>query len=324
MVHRQVLYGVLPDGSDLHCLAGGNGDIDHWSADGRYYFDAKGQVDSLVAGGSDLAYSLLSVASEEFARPTADSSYFQTTKAGGGGIARFDFATQQETAVSKLGGASDLTISPDSKTLAYYGFDSDTSSARIWTVSTAGGEPTSAAVLPSAPLPNGQTFATANDLTFISNDTLLYLQSSTTDQGGPYQLVRLQLGQTPQVLATVGQKLDAQVMANLVAAGNGSSWVATDYGDCTDGISTSVYDLSQGNPAAQAVPVPSSYDYTTPVGWLPDGRLALLGRTDDCHGSGDLLLWKPGDSGTSLLASGVSSAALRVTGNVQVPARITP
>lgn len=67
----------------------------------------------------------------------------------------------------------------------------------------------------------------------------------------------------------------------------------------------------------------SSYPYITPVGWLPDGRLALLARADNCHGSGDFLLWKPGDSRTTVFASGVSGAAIRAPGNLQVPARIT-
>lgn len=319
MVRRQILYGALPDGSGLHCLMDGRGGIDHWSADGRYLFDATGQADSLVAGGQDYSYDVSTVAAAEFSRPSADSSYFQT-KAGG--ILRFDFATQQETTISDQGGANDLTVSPDGSLLAYGGSLPGAANAQIWTLPSGGGQPTVAATLPGGTSP-GMGSAYASYLTFVSNSKLLYLQSSPGSLSGPYTLMSLQPGQAPQSLGQIGPKADVGVDVGLVAAGGNSRLVATSYGECTDGITTSVYDTSQNSPSPQAVPADKQYVYVTPVGWLPDGQLVLLGRTDDCHGSGDVLLWKPGQAAPTVFASGVSSAAVRVPGSLQIPARVT-
>jgi hypothetical protein len=319
MVRRQILYGALPDGSSLHCLMDGRGGIDHWSADGRYLFDANGQADSLVAGGQDYGYDVSTVAAAEFSRPSADSSYFQT-KAGG--ILRYDFATQQETTVSDQGGANDLTVSPDGSLLAYGGSLPGAANAQIWTLPSGGGQPKAVATLPGGTSP-GMGSAYASYLTFVSNTKLLYLQSSPGSLSGPYTLMSLQLGQAPQSLGQVGPKVDAAVDAGLVAAGGSSPLVAVSYGECTDGITTSVYDTSQSSPTAQAVPVGKQYVYVTPIGWLPDGQLVLLGRTDDCHGSGDVLLWKPGQAAPTVFASGASSAAVRVPGSLQIPAKVT-
>lgn len=322
LVHRGVLYGASPDGTGLHCLSDGGGGIDHWSADGRFYFDSKGQVDNLVAGISDFSYPVTSVRAEEFNRPTADSTYFQATMQGG--IRRFNLTTGQDDSQLVSGsGAADLTVSPDGKTLAYYGFDTSDQTQKIWTVSSAGGQPTAAVSLPNAGTTNGHIYATAQNLTFVDNDKLLYLQSSTTDQGGPFLLMSLTIGQQSQQVATVGQKLDdTQAIGGLVAAEGGSHMVATDFGDCTGGIHTSVTDISS-KPTAQAIPGLDQYPYVTPVGWLPDGRLAVLARTNDCHGSGDLLLWMPGSATATVFASGVTSAAVRVPGSLQVPARVS-
>jgi hypothetical protein len=283
----------------------GRGGIDHWSADGRYLFDTGGQADSLVAGGQDYGYGVTTVAAAEFSRPTADSSYFQT-KAGG--IVRYDFATQQETTISDQGGANDLTVSPDGSQLASGGSLPGAANAHIWTLPSGGGQPTVAATLPGGTTP-GMGSAYASYLTFVSSTRLLYLQSSPGTLSGPYTLMSLELGQSPQALGQIGPKAEAAVDAGLVAAG--------------DGITTSVYDTSQSNPSAQRVPVDKQYAYVTPVGWLPDGRLVLLARTDDCHGAGDVLLWKPGQAAPMVFASGVSSAAVRVPGSLQVPARVT-
>ncbi len=265
MIHRQILYGALPDGSGLHCLMDGRGSIDHWSADGRHLFDAGGQADSLVAGEQDYGYTVSTVAASEFSRPIADSSYFQTK---GDGILRYDFATQQESTLSDQGGANDLTVSPDGSLLAYGGSLPGATNAQIWTLPSGGGQPTVAATLPAGTSP-GMGSAYASYLSFVSNTKLLYLQSTPGTANGPYTLMSLELGQSPQAPGQTAPQTDVAVDVGLVAAGNGSSLVAVDDGECTDGIATSVYDTSQSDLTAETLPVDQKYAYTTPSAGYP-------------------------------------------------------
>jgi hypothetical protein len=102
---------------------------------------------------------------------------------------------------------------------------------------------------------------------------------------------------------------EQEVTDHVVTSHTGPDRVAMSYGDCTNG--TTVMAVPNIDKPSVSVPIPKSYQFTSPVGWLPDGRLVLLARASACDGPGDVLFWMPGSASTQLFAQGVSDALLR-------------
>ncbi|MGH2686996.1 MAG: hypothetical protein ACRDJP_16150, partial [Actinomycetota bacterium] len=81
--------------------------------------------------------------------------------------------------------------------------------------------------------------------------------------------------------------------------------VAFTEGDCATGTQTFVWD----GESAEPIDAGSINDFTTPVGWLPDGSLLVASRPEGCERPATLHLWNSGRA--DLLLADVTEAAVR-------------
>lgn len=318
MVYKQVLFGALPDGSDLHCLIGPP--ISHvltWAGDGTTLLDGQPpQADPLTSDTPSNSYAADNQTAQALTRPHATGVY--VVNPDDGSISRFDFDTRDWTGITGDVGATDVAVSPDGQTLAVSATGAASSEVLLVTVD--GSRQSTLVSVPAEVDGNTTTYAMIRSLTWVSATEVAWLQTAPNGENGPVTLnvVDATTG-TPVSTATLGAPLGTQAALGLVATGG---MAAVEFGSCTSQVTTTVFDTSTSTPVPESVPVPGDYAFTAPIGWLPNGRLVLLAKQNSCTGPGDVLLWAPGSTATALFASGATEAAVRTPGTVAAPGQL--
>lgn len=318
MVYKEVLFGALPDGTDLHCLFGPPVSHLHaWSADGTAILsEATPQASLLTGDAQSYAYASPTDGPQALTRPQATGVYIVT---GDGSIDQFTFVGTSRIQIATGIGAKDVAVSPDGATLAVTSANS--SRTGVVLMNNDGSNQRELVTVPTVASGNQTSFAGLGPLVWLSATSVAYLQAPPGTKSGPFALNVVDTT-TGKVLSTavVGADIHQGASTALVADG---AMVATEFGSCSSQIAPTVYDTSGPTPTGIKVPVPTAYSFAAPIGWLPDHTLVMLAKASSCAGPGDVLLWKMGSAATQLYASGATEAAVRAPGSVFEPGALS-